>query len=111
MGKNPTDINFAHIGNQVVFINSIKYFQQSLATLASTMTDEEKLPVKKECKKLILKDESLSKKFNLCTEEDQEWVLNYLSTGKRTIPYEIITRYDSLDIFPEEGNFFLLQYF
>ena len=26
-GKNPTDINFAHVGNQVVFIKSIKYFQ------------------------------------------------------------------------------------
>ena len=70
------------------------------------MTDDEKLAIKKECKKIILRDESLSKKFNLCTEEDQEWVLNYLSTGKGAIPYEVITRYDSLDISPEEGNFF-----
>ena len=26
-GKNPTDINFASIGNQVQVINTIKYFQ------------------------------------------------------------------------------------
>ena len=67
-GKNPTDINFAHIGNQVVFIDIIKCFQQSLGTLANTMTKNEKLAIKKECKKFILRDESLSKKFNVCTE-------------------------------------------
>ena len=49
----------------------------------------------------------MSKEFNACTENDQEWILNYLSTGKGTIPYEMITRYDFLDISPEEGNFFL----
>ena len=46
-----------------------------------------------------------------CTVEDQEWVLNYLSMGKVTTPKEMITRYDSLDISPEEGNFFLPQHF
>ena len=110
-GKNPIDTDFPHIRNQVVCIDSIKYFQQHLATLVSTMTDKEKLAVKTECKKFILKDESLSIKINLCAQDDQEWVLNYLSTEKGTIPYEIITRYNSLDISPEEGNFFLLDHF
>ena len=36
-GKNQTDINFADIGNHVVFIETINYFQQSLDTLANTM--------------------------------------------------------------------------
>ena len=93
-GKKATDINFAYIGNQVVFIDTIKHFHQSLATLADTMIDKEKLAMKKECKKFILRDENLSKQFNTCTEEDQEWVLNYLSSGKGTIPYEMITGYD-----------------
>ena len=75
------------------------------------MTDKEKLTVKKECKKFILRDENLSKNFNACTEEDQEWVLNYLSLGKGTILYEMITRYDSLGISPEEDNFFLPHHF
>ena len=26
-GKNPTDINFANVGNQVMFLDTIKYFQ------------------------------------------------------------------------------------
>ena len=110
-GKNLTDINFAHIGSQLVFIDSVKYFQQSLGTLANTMTDDEKLPIKKECKKFILRDESLSRKFNACTKEEQEWVLNYLSTEKGTIPYEMITRYDTLIISPEDDNFFLPYHF
>ena len=65
----------------------------------------EKFAIRTECEKFIRKDENLSKKFNSCTKEDQEWVLSYLSTGKGTIPYEMITRYDSLDISPEDGNF------
>ena len=34
-GKNFTDINFANIRNQVAFIDTTKYFQQSLAVLAN----------------------------------------------------------------------------
>ena len=45
------------------------------------------------------------------TSAQKEWVLDYLSTGKGTIPYEMITRYDSLDISPGEDNFFLLHHF
>ena len=36
---------------------------------------------------------------------------DYLSTGKGTIPYEMIARYDSLDISPKDGIFFLQHRF
>ena len=49
--KNPTDINFASIGNQIQFLDSIKYFQQSLGALADSLTDKEKSPISKECEK------------------------------------------------------------
>ena len=91
-----------------MFFDTIENFQQSLWALA---TDSEKSAIRTDCKKFINKGENLSKKFNTCTEEDQEWVLNYLSTGKQTIPYEMRTRYDSLDISPEEGNFLLPHHF
>ena len=55
-GKNRTNTNFANIGNQVAFIDTITYFQQSLAVPASTMTDEERAAVKREGKKFILND-------------------------------------------------------
>ena len=38
-------------------------------------------------------------------------MLNYLCTGKGTIPYEMITRYDSLDIKSDNGEFFLRYHF
>lgn len=36
-GTNPTNINFTIIGNQVIFIDPVKYFQQGLQTLASNL--------------------------------------------------------------------------
>ena len=42
----------------------------------------------------------------MCTDEEKKWVLNYLSLGKETIPYALITQYDSLDIVPDDGDFF-----
>ena len=110
-GKDPTNISFANIGNQVMFLDTMKYFQQSLGALANSSTDSGESTIRKECKKIINKDENFSKEFNTSTEEDQGWVINYLSTGKGTFPYEMITRSDSLDISPEEGNFFLSHHF
>ena len=37
-GKNLTDVNFAIIEHQVHFIDMVKYFQQSLESLANSMT-------------------------------------------------------------------------
>ena len=38
-------------------------------------------------------------------------MLDYLSTGKGTIPYEMIAKYNSLNIKPEDGNFFLPHFY
>ena len=37
--RNPSNVNFAIIRNQVKFIDTVKYFQQSLGNLANSMTD------------------------------------------------------------------------
>ena len=50
-------------------------------------------------------------KIFCCVEEEQKWVLNYLLTGKGTIPYEMITEYDSLDIVPDNGEYILPHHF
>ena len=100
-----------NIGNRVTFLDTITYFQQSLGALANSLTDSEKHAISRECEKFIRKDKNLAKKFSSCTKEDQEWVLSYLSAGKGTILYEMITRHDSLNIKPEDGNFFLLHHF
>ena len=52
-GKNPTSINFAIIQNQVRFIDTVKYCQQSLASLASSMTNIERANVRKSCRRFL----------------------------------------------------------
>ena len=98
-GKNPTSINFAIIQNQVRLIDTVKYYQQSLASLASSMTDIERANVRKNCRRF------LAEKLMFLTDEDEAWVLDYLSSGKGMIPYQMITDFDSLKKVPKEAFF------
>lgn len=110
-GKNPTGISFANVGNQILCLDTIKYLQQSLGRLGNSMTDGQESAISKECKKFIKSDPKLCRKYLSCTEEEQKWVLKYLSTGNGTMLYEMITRFDSLDVSPENGKFFLQHQF
>ena len=99
-GKNTTDINFAIIQNQVRFIDTVKYFQQSLANLPSSMTKIEQKNVRKKFKRL------LAHKLMFCNKEQENWVLDYLTSGKGIIPYQMITNLDSLKQALRDGHFF-----
>ena len=46
-GNNLTHINFSNITGEIKFIYNLKHYQKSLAELASTLSDEEKMAVKK----------------------------------------------------------------
>ena len=54
----------------------------------------------------MLSDSVLSKRLLYCTKEEKKWALDYLSSGKGTIPYEPVRDFDSLSIAPEDGDFF-----
>ena len=98
-GKNPTDINFSIVQNQVRFIDTVKYYQQSLASLASSIANIENENVRKNCRRF------LAEKLMLLTNEEEKWVLDYLSSGKGLIPYQIITDFASLKITPQDDFF------
>ena len=98
-GKNPTNVNFVIIKNQVQFIDTVKYFQQSLASLAASMTNDERGNVKESCRAF------LTEKLMYVKDDDEKWILEYLSSGKETIPYQMITDFDSLNIKPEKDFF------
>ena len=70
--KNPTNINLANIGNQIMFLDTIKYFQQSLGSSAASMTDNKKLAIRREFEKFIKKDPKFGLKFNLCSDEGKD---------------------------------------
>ena len=67
-GKNPSNVNFAIIKNQVTFIDTVKYFQQNLPSLAKSMTDDERENVKRTCRNFI------AKKLILLTEENEKCI-------------------------------------
>ena len=46
-GSNLTAVNFANIGAQVKIIDTIKYYQSSLAAIAATASEDEKKMIKK----------------------------------------------------------------
>ena len=98
--KNATNLKFATIGNQVRFIDTIKYFQQSLANLAGSMNEVEKQDIKNTFER-VLQD-----RLPLVLPEDREWILYYLAKGKGTLPYQKITQLDSLKCRPQLGEEF-----
>ena len=46
VGTNLTQISFSNITGEIKFIDSLKYYQKSLAELASIFSDEEKVSIK-----------------------------------------------------------------
>ena len=63
------------------------------------MTDIEKKNVRKNFKKLLAFD------LIFLDQTQQDWILDYLTSGKGIIPYQMITSLDSLKIAPKDGDF------
>lgn len=70
------------------------------------MSDGEKLGVRNGCAKFISRDLKLDQKFLTCSKTDRDWNSDYLSSGKGVISYEMIQRFDLLDIAPKKDIIF-----
>ena len=103
-GKNPTSINYAIIRNQVQFLYTGKFFQQSLASLADSMADTERENFREICKKF------LAENLMFLNDENEKCVLDYLVSGKGAIPYQMITDFQFLNIRPDK-EFFCMRFF
>ena len=64
------------------------------------MTEIEQQNVKKNFKRL------LSYRLMFCNEEQEKWVLDYLTSRKGIIPYQMITNFDSLKLTSKDDDFF-----
>ena len=105
-GKNLTDINFASIDN-FKFIDTLKYYQTSLAQLSETATNEEKEKIQKLTVQFLTTHDHFSKVWKNLTYEQRKKVVDIISSGKGVIPYEKIETINSLSIVkPEDGIFF-----
>ena len=104
-GNNMVDINYAQIDN-FKFIDSIKYYQTSLAKLSETMSIEEKTRVAKLVQQFLATHSYFSTVWNEMHFLEKNKIIDIVVSGKGIIPYEKIQTIDSLSIKPEDGIFF-----
>ena len=100
-----TNVQYASIGTKVKLIDTIKYYQQSLSSLAKNANYVEKKNVRQSCRRFIENKAIFSLVFNSLSDENQNWVLEYLCEVKGVIPYEKIKTDEDLNCVPE-GDFF-----
>ena len=94
-GKNLTQINFSNITDEIKFIDSLKHYQKSLAELASALTDEEKISIKKSAEQFFNQHYYFSKVWPYLNSKKKENILGIVSEGKGVISYELIINTDS----------------
>ena len=104
-GNNLTNVQYSSIGSQVKFIDTIKYYQQSLSSLAKNTNAIEKANIRHNCKKFIEENPTYSPVFLSLSDENKNWILDHLWESKGVIPYEKIKTREDLDAVPEDEFF------
>ena len=88
-GNHLTNVQYVTIGSQVKFIDTIKYYQQLLSSLAKSANENEKANTRISLQKFIEKNPTYSPVCNSLLDENKNWVLDYLCSGKESILYEV----------------------
>ena len=86
-GNNMVDINYAQIDN-FKFIDSVKYYQTSLAKLSETMSEQEKTRVGKLVQQFLATHSYFSTIWNDMHFVEKNKVIDIVVSGKGVIPYE-----------------------
>ena len=100
-GTNLTQISFSNITDEIRFIDSLKHYQKSLAELASTLTDEEKISIKKLKEHFFNQHYYFSKVWPHLNSKKKEKNLDIVSEGKRVIPFGLVIDMESFFLTPE----------
>ena len=100
-------LNYANInGEEVKCIDTLKYYQKSLAELASTLSDKEKSAVKKVTEQFLKQHDYFSEIWRYLGPSQKDTILNIIADDKGIIPYEKIVDMNSFFIVPENDVFF-----
>lgn len=75
-GSNLTNVQYANIGLQVTFTDTIKYYQQSLVSLAASANEEGKANIRNSYQIFLLQNEDYSSVFNRLGDEEKNFVLD-----------------------------------
>ena len=104
-GANLTHVNYGIIDNEIKLIDSLKYYQKSLADLSSTLTPEEKRAAEKVTKQFFNQHYYFSTVWLYLLLKLQEKVLDIVMSGKGIIPYELTVDMKSLLLMPDDEQF------
>ena len=106
-GSSLTHINYANInGGELKCIDTLKYYQQGLSQLASTLPEKEKIAVKKVTEQFLRQHVCFSEVWKYLRPSQKEKILDVIADGKGLIPYEKIVDQYSFFITLENGTFF-----
>ena len=101
-GTNLTNVNYANIPNQIKIIDTLKYYQTTLAGLASTTDDKEKQNIKTAAEEFIKKHIYFGQVWPTLEKKDREKILEMIAEGKGVMPNEKISTINSLLSKPEK---------
>ena len=110
-GTNLVDVNFANISTQIKIIDTLKYYQTSLANISNTANETEKKSIAESVEFFIKGHYYFS---NICTtlnQKDKERILDIISKGNGALPYEKIVDLNSLEVIPEKEFFEYTEFF
>ena len=110
-GTNLTNVNFANISSQVKIIDTLKYYQTSLANISSTANEIEKRNIKESVNFFLTKHYYFSDIWSSLDKEEKDKILDIISKGKGALPYEKIADKNSLDLIPEKEFFKYTEFF
>ena len=102
---NLTHVNYGVIDNEIKLIDSMKYYQKSLAALSSTLALSEKENVENVTKQFFNQHHYFSTIWLYLTSNIQKKILDIVTSGKGIIPYELIVQMESLLLTPDDDNF------
>ena len=104
-GTNLTNVNYANIRNQLKTIDTLKYYQTTLAGLTSTADDKEKAEIRKVAEHFLTAHFYFGSVWKILKQEEKDKFLYLISAGKGVMPYEKIKKIESL-LEPPEKDFF-----
>ena len=105
-GSGLANTDFASLGSQVEFIDTMKYYLLSLESLARALDDVEKMRVEKLTLQFQNQHDYFSQIWPLLDFVHKRKVFDIIFSGKSVTPYEKIVSIDSLNSKTENGIFF-----
>ena len=99
-GTNLTNLNFANLRGEIKFIDSLKYYQRSLAELTSSMDIKEIEKAKTVMNSFLKNHHYFSTMWPFLPPTKQTEILNKCE-GKGVIPYELVAGLNSFFLKPE----------